>query len=163
VLLCALSAIAFGLVPALRATRLSLTASLKDGTAGGGSRASLGSVDARSLIVSIETALSIVLLVSGGLPAADLRPLSSTRTGFDQSHLLAFWIRPSETRYPVDKASALIEKVLREIEQLPGVEAATVDGCAPVGPGCASSTLYVAGRPAPRPEDAPPVLRHYVG
>src|SRR4029079_13999975 len=28
---------------------------------------------------------------------------------------------------------------------------------------CANSTLYVVGRPQPRPEDAPPVLRHYVG
>jgi len=45
---------------------------------------------------------------------------------------------------------------------LPGVEAATVDGCAPLGTGCANSTLYVVGRPAPAPGEAPGVLRHYV-
>ena len=53
--------------------------------------------------------------------------------------------------------------MLTEIERTPGVVAATVDGCTPVSTGCAYSTLYVMGRPVPAPNDAPGVLRHYVG
>jgi predicted permease len=43
------------------------------------------------------------------------------------------------------------------------VEAATVDGCAPLVASCANSSLYVLGRPVPRPGDAPFIRRHYVG
>jgi predicted permease len=77
--------------------------------------------------------------------------------------LLTFLIRPSDVTYPAPKAPALIERVLAEIERLPGVEAASVDGCAPVGTGCANTTLYIMGRPTPQASDAPPVLRHYIG
>jgi putative ABC transport system permease protein len=52
---------------------------------------------------------------------------------------------------------------LAEIGRIPDVEAASVDGCTPLGTGCANSTLYVAGRPLPAPNEAPGVLRHYVG
>src|SRR5262249_17285562 len=83
--------------------------------------------------------------------------------GFDRSHLLTFLVRPSEIAYPPAKAPALLTRVLDAIEQIPGVEAASVDGCAPVGTGCASSTLFVIGRPEPPRNEAPGVLRHYVG
>src|SRR5207253_86450 len=45
---------------------------------------------------------------------------------------------------------------------VPGVEAASVDGCTPLATGCANSTLRVVGRPDPRPSEAPGVLRHYI-
>ena len=44
---------------------------------------------------------------------------------------------------------------------MPGVRGVTVDGGAPLS-GSASSTLYVTGRAAPEPGQAPAVLRHYV-
>jgi putative ABC transport system permease protein len=117
----------------------------------------------RQLIIGVEAALAVLLLSCAGLLIAGWRRLDATDVGFDRAHLLTFLIRPSEVVYPAPKAPALIERVLAEIERVPGVEAASVDGCAPAGTGCATSTLYVMGRPAPKPENAPPVLRHYVG
>jgi putative ABC transport system permease protein len=159
VVLCALTTMAFGLFPALRATRVDLTHDLKDGSAG---RASSGRFTARQLIVGTETALAVVLLFCGGLLMASWRRMTATDVGFDRSNVLTFLVRPSEATYPAPKAPALIARVLAEIEWVPGVDAATVDGCFPVATGCANSTLFVMGRPAPKPEDAPPVLRHYV-
>jgi putative ABC transport system permease protein len=52
--------------------------------------------------------------------------------------------------------------MLGAIAQVPGVAAATVDGCTPVGTTCANSGLYFHGRPNP-PDLVPSVLRHYVG
>ncbi|MEP7347433.1 MAG: FtsX-like permease family protein, partial [Gemmatimonadaceae bacterium] len=52
-------------------------------------------------------------------------------------------------------------RMLETITAVPGVVSATVDGGAPVG-GTARSTLFIAGRPPLSPNDAPPVLRHYV-
>jgi putative ABC transport system permease protein len=69
-------------------------------------------------------------------------------------------IRPSEVRYPPDAAPALIDRVLEEIRRVPGVEAATVDGCAPLSTQCANASLRIVGRPTTG--EAPGVLRHYV-
>jgi putative ABC transport system permease protein len=146
-----------GLIPALRAARVDLVSDLKDGA-----RGSSGKSIARQFLVGLESTIATGLLFAGGLLALSWSRLENTDVGFDRSHLLTFWIRPAEIRYPVAKAPALIDRVLEEIRALPGVEAATVDGCAPVGAGCASSTLYVMGRPIPKPGEAPGVLRHYV-
>jgi predicted permease len=162
VLLCMLTTLAFGLIPALRATRVDLTRDLKDGSPSDSELARLR-ITPRQLIVGVEAALAVLLLSCAGLLIASWRRLDATDVGFDRTHMLTFLIRPSEVIYPVPKAPALIERVLAEIERVPGVDAATVDGCAPVGTGCASTTLYIADRPAPNPDDAPPVLRHYVG
>jgi putative ABC transport system permease protein len=158
--ICAVTTLVFGLVPSLQATRLDLTSALKSGTVTSGTRRRL---DPRRMIVGVETGLAMVLLVAGGLLAASWRRLATADVGFDRSHLLTFLIRPSEVRYPPPKAPELLTSLLGEIERVPGVVATSVDGCAPVGTGCASTTLYVMGRPVPAPGEAPGVLRHYVG
>jgi putative ABC transport system permease protein len=170
VALCAITTLLFGLVPALRAADVDLTTALKDGAPGGGRRDGsshwLGGrlrVDGRRAIVAMEVALATLLLTVSGLLAASYRRLQSAPLGFDRTHLLTFLLRPPDVVYPPPKAAILYDRVLAEIELIPGVEAATVDGCAPVGTGCANSTLFVMGRQAPRPDQAPPVLRHYVG
>jgi putative ABC transport system permease protein len=157
--ICAITTLLFGLMPALQATRLDLTTALRTG--GGSTGASRSPL--RRLIVGAETGLAVVLLVGGALLAASWHRLATTDPGFDRSHLLTFLVRPSEIVYPPAKAPELLSRILASIEQLPGVDAASVDGCAPVGLGCASSTLFVMGRPEPRRDQAPGVLRHYVG
>ena len=160
--ICGLVTLAFGLIPALQATRLDLTTSLKS-SAGGGARSGGQRVDPRRLIVGAETFLAMVLLAAGGLLAASWNRLTTMDIGFDRTHLLTFLIRPSEVKYPTDKAPALLTRILDEIQRVPNVEAASVDGCSPVGTGCANSSLYVMGRPRPAAGQAPGVLRHYVG
>src|SRR5262249_26633641 len=158
--ICAITTVLFGLMPALQATRLDLATALRTGGGGstGASRSRL-----RRLIVGVETGLAVVLLVGGALLAASWHRLATTDPGFDRSHMLTFLVRPSEIVYPPAKAPELLSKILTAIGRLPGVDAASVDGCAPVGLGCASSTLFVMGRPEPRRDQAPGVLRHHVG
>ena len=157
---CMLTTLAVGLFPAFRTARVDLTRDLREGTGGGGNSQRSGR--ARQLIIAVETALAVVLLFGAGLLAQSWRRLSDTNVGFDRSHLLTFLVRPSEAVYAAPKAPALIDRVLGEIERVPGVEFASVDGCFPVGTGCANSTLFSVGRPEPARDGAPPVLRHYV-
>jgi putative ABC transport system permease protein len=149
----------FGLLPAIQSTRVDLKQALND--AGRGA-VGFGSMRMRHLLVAAETALALVLLVAGGSFAASVRAFSHTNVGFDRRNLIAFTIRPSDVKYPAPKAPALISRVLEEVRRVPGVEAASVDGCAPMSTGCASSTLYIEGRPWSSPTAAPFVLRHYV-
>lgn len=160
-LLSAATTFVFGLLPALRATRIDLAADLRaaGADAHGSPRSALS---ARRLIVGIEAALATLMLVAAGLLGSTWRRFATTDVGFDPAHVLTFMIRPSDAAFPPSRAPALIDAVLASVESVPGVEAATVDGGAPASTGCASSTLFIADRLAARLEDAPPVLRHYV-
>ena len=158
--LCASTVMLFGLLPAIQSARVDLKSALNDSGRGVvGPR----SMRLRHVLVGAETALAIVLLVAGGLFAASLRALGDTNVGFDRHNLIAFTIRPSDVKYPAPKAPPLITSILDEVRRLPGVEAASVDGCAPLSTGCASSNLFIEGRPWASGDAAPFVLRHYVG
>jgi predicted permease len=150
----------FALLPALRSTRTAIAADLKSGSApvaGGSARLSL-----RETMVGLQVCLAVVLLVGCGLLLSSYARLRQAPLGFDPDGLITFMIRPSEVKYDTVKAPALLDRVLEEIERMPGVEAATVDGCAPLSTQCANASLRIVGRPLTNPADAPAVLRHYV-
>jgi putative ABC transport system permease protein len=150
----------FALLPALRSTRTTIAADLKTGGASAsGGTARLG---LRETIVGVQVCLAVVLLVGCGLLLSSYARLRHAPLGFDPDGLVTFMIRPSEVRYGTTAAPALIDRVLEEIERVPGVEAATVDGCAPLSTQCANASLRIVGRPLTTPADAPAVLRHYV-
>ncbi len=156
------AAVLAGLLPALTASRTDLSAGLKHG----GARAwpgRRGRRDLRAMLVIGEVALALVLSAGAMLAVGAARRLEHVPLGIEPAHVLTFRIAPSNVRYPTATAPALIEHVLGAVAAVPGVEAATVDACAPLGTRCANSTLYVVGRPAPPPGLAPQVLRHYVG
>jgi putative ABC transport system permease protein len=156
---CACSVLLFALAPALRSTRTAIAADLKTGSAppSGGTRPTV-----REAIVGIQLALALVLLIACGLLLNSYTRLLHTPLGFDPDGLLTFMIRPSEVKYGTSAAPALIDRVLEEITRVPGVESATVDGCAPLSTQCANATLQIVGKPPADQTDAPPVLRHYV-
>ncbi len=156
---CVCTVLLFGLVPALQATRTEIVNDLKGEIprAARGRRLAL-----REIIVALQLALSVTLLVACGLLLTSYNRLRETSLGFDPTHLLTFMIRPSEVRYATARAPALLDRVLEEVERIPAVEAASVDGCAPLTVQCASAPLYIVGRPWEKTTDAPTVLRHYV-
>jgi putative ABC transport system permease protein len=155
------TALLSGVVPALTAVRTSLSTSLRRG--GTATRTSGSGLSLRGLAVATEVALAVVLLMGGSLMLATLARLRGEHLGIDPTRVVTFSIRPSEARYPPPSAPAFIERLLGTIQAVPGVVAATVDGCAPLGTSCARSTLHIVGRDEPRPGEAPRIMRHYVG
>jgi predicted permease len=115
------------------------------------------------MAVALEVALALVLLVGGSLMLATLARLRGESLGIDPRNVIAFAIRPPEVRYATADAPLFLERLLASIRGVPGVTAATVDGCAPLGTSCANSSLFIVGRPMPQPGDAPGIRRHYVG
>jgi putative ABC transport system permease protein len=155
------SVILSGLAPALQAGRTDLAAELKDRSASAG--APRGDGRAQSMLVVVEIALALVLSLGAGLLFSSLRQLQAVPLGFDPAGVLTFRIQPSEVRFGPAEAPALLDRVLAQLAAVPGVRSASVDGCAPVGPACAYSSLYIAGRPQAVPGREPGVTRHYVG
>jgi putative ABC transport system permease protein len=157
---CACTVLLFALLPALRSTRVAIAADLKSG--GAAVSGAAGRLSLRQTIVGLQVCLAVVLLVGCGLLLSSYARLRQAPLGFDPDGLITFMIRPSEVKYDTTRAPALIARVLEEIERVPGVEAATVDGCAPLSTQCANGSLRIVGRPLTAQTNAPAVLRHYV-
>jgi putative ABC transport system permease protein len=149
-------------VPVMTLTRRGVATFLREGAGNSRRSGTLRRPSLRGLIVAAETALAMVLLVAAGLLLDSFMRMRSTPLGVNPDGVLTFWIRPSEASLPTDSAPAFLSRLLASIGSVPGVEAATVDGGAPVS-GSASSTLIIANHPPVSPAAAPPVLRHYVG
>jgi len=162
VFLAVATALFVALPPAMTAFQLDVTAEIKAGSRGisaGG--ITLRRPSLRGVIVGLEAALAMLLVVTAGLLIDSFQRMRRTEIGVDTSNVLTFWVIPSEARIPPGKAGDFVTRLLDAMARVPGVVSATVDGGAPMS-GTANSVLYVMGRPAPRPADAPPVLRHYV-
>jgi predicted permease len=117
-----LTGILFGLAPALRATRVDLTPSLKESA-----RSSSGvsrSVLSKALVVA-QVAMSLVLLVGAGLFVRTLRNLQNVETGFDTQRLLLFSVSPNLIGYQGDRLADLYKRIFERLEAIPGVNAAT--------------------------------------
>jgi predicted permease len=134
----------FGLVPALGATRASLTDALKnDRTAGG-----LG-LGRRTLVVT-EIALAIVLLVGSGLMLRSLAKLLTVDVGFDTSNLLTFGVEPPLGSIPDGSIPGFYAQLLDRVRAVPGVADAALDSCAPMmGPACIRNALVRSDVPVP--------------
>src|SRR6185312_14761902 len=86
-----LTGIIFGLVPALRATRLDLTPTLKD--SGRSSSTASRSFLSKSLVVA-QVSVSLLLLIGAGLLVRSLINLQRVDTGFNAEKLLLFTVNP---------------------------------------------------------------------
>ena len=145
-----LTALLFGMVPALHAVRGSVAETLKGSLALG-----RGSPErARSALVVAEVAVSLVLLVGAGLLLRSLALLGSVDPGFEPDDVVVARVSLGQADYP-ESTSRLtyFEEMLRRLRETPGVVHAGVTSVLPMDPAGIDFDLpYLAeGQPA-RPE-----------
>ena len=95
-----LTALLFGLVPAITAARASVNDILKDETRGG---TSASHARLRGSLVVVEVAVTLILLVAGSLMLQSLNALLRHDRGFDPHNVLTFDVNLPDSSYPVDK------------------------------------------------------------
>jgi putative ABC transport system permease protein len=144
-----------GLAPVLDTSGTDLGRALKEDARGGGPRRRLF----KTLVVG-EVALAVLLLSGSALLLTSFTHLQRLRSGFQTDGVLTFWVRPPVSRYAVEEGPAIVERVLTQVQQVPGVESAAVNRCTPFT-GCSRTVLHFTDRPN---EDGsePVVGRHYV-
>ena len=138
-----LTGVLFGLAPAFSATRMSLTAALKE--SGAGSRLGARRSRLARALVSAQVALSLVLLVGAGLFLRTLQKLENVPLGFERDHLLLFTVSPGLNGY---KGAALVEyyrQLQERIGAVPGVSGVGFSQHGPVGSGSSSSNCIIPG------------------
>jgi len=122
-LLALLAGVAFGLLPALRATRTDLVSTLKDEGAAFGGRLTRSRL--RNGLVVAQVALSMVLLVVSGLLLRGVIRGSSIDPGFATKNLIYLEPRPGQAGYDQARAQQFSEELAERLEALPGVRQAT--------------------------------------
>ncbi len=142
-----LTALLFGLIPALQASRLHLVTALKEGRKG----AAGSGVNRRWLngLAVTEIALALVLLVGAGLLIRSFRAVSEVDPGFNTHHLLTLAVPLPQAGYPDQAAQyRFYENVLARLNTAPGVESAAVVFRLPLV-GLATAIFTVQGQPVP--------------
>jgi len=135
----------FGLVPAVRATRVDLQTELRDG--GRGSRGVIRDRVRGTLIVG-EMAVALVLLVSAGLLLRSAYLLQRVETGFDPSNVTMMRVALPALKY--DSADAVqtgFARILEQVRGLPGIELAAAGTRVPMWGGSIDIGVRVDGRP----------------
>lgn len=119
------AAVATGLLPALRGSRVSLAATLRTGGGPGGRGA--GRSRLRAGLVAGEVALATVLLVGAALTVETARSLARVETGFRADAVLTARFPLPRTDYP-EKASwhAFYDRLLDRSRTIPGVSSAAL-------------------------------------
>jgi putative ABC transport system permease protein len=146
------TAVVFGLVPALRLSRVDLLNALKQGSlrTGVGGHQSL-----RRCFVVAEIALALLLSVGAGLMLRSFSRLISVDPGFSPGHLLTMHIWTSPARYFDNlKRSQYFDRILAEIRNTPGVEAAGSTHFLPLRDMVSGSCFAPAEQPAPTPAES---------
>ncbi len=120
-----LASIFFGLVPALRISRVAPSSFLKETTG-----AVTGARSARRFkhaLVVVEVALALVLVIGAGLLMKTLTELYRVELGFRPQNVLTMSIDlPSSSYSEASKIISFYRETLEKVDTLPGVEAAGI-------------------------------------
>ena len=142
------SGILFGLVPALKATRLSLHDALKEGARTGESRSGMRLRDG---LVVCQFSLAFALLVGAGLMIQTLWNLRSVDLGFRSDHMLVSILPLPRPKYDTDaKIRNFYRDVLQQLETKPGILSAGFTSDAPFTSEGDTVGYAVEGEPPPQ-------------
>jgi predicted permease len=136
--------IIFGVMPAVQATKLNLSGTLRDGTAGAGGG---GGHHLRSGLVVLEIALALMLVVGSGLLIRTSMALRSVEPGFDPTNVLTMSMSFTGPQFQSSAAvDNMIQRGVNRLRTLPGVEVASASCCLPLEGGF-GLPFTIQGRP----------------
>lgn len=137
-LLSLMTGAAFGLVPALRATRTDLVSAIKGAE---DSIAGLRRFGMRNLLVVSQVAISAVLVICAALFLRSLSAVYSVDTGMDPRNVLLVEFAPQLSRYKGAPARQLLIDALHEAKSMPGVQSASITDLLPLSIGGSYRTV----------------------
>jgi predicted permease len=124
-----LTSLLFGLLPALRATRMKLAESMKEG--GAATQAASRSRISKLLITN-QVALSLILLIAASLFVRTLRNLQNVDLGFERENVAVLDIDPTKLGYSGERLRAFYDQLLAHVRLVHGVRSAALAGMTPI-------------------------------
>jgi predicted permease len=135
----------FGLLPALRITRVGPRAALSDGPSGENARRFRGGG-----LVVFQVALSLVLLVGSGLMMRGLSRAQAIELGFEPERAVEVSFDLTLQGYEEPRGRELQREILERLRALPGVAAAGIADFVPVDLHFSRTRLFIEGEPVPQ-------------
>jgi predicted permease len=124
-----LTSLLFGLIPALRAARITLAESMKEG---GSATQTISRSRISKALVAVQVALSLALLVTASLFIRTLRNLYHVDLGFQPENIALFEIDPTSLGYRGQRLRMFYDQLLERARAVHGVRAAALSGEAPM-------------------------------
>jgi predicted permease len=144
----------FGLIPALQTSSTDLNLVLKNGATTSGANRKRS----RTVLVSMQIALSLALLVGAGLLARSASRIEAG-TNMDVHNVLGLRLPLSLVHYPASKANTFKREIVRRLRELPGVESVSLaKGQGLVWHAMLKTRATLPGEAYPKPEDEPLIL-----
>jgi predicted permease len=159
VIISLLAGVLFGLVPALRLTKMDLVATLNAEGGRGASGSNKGRL--RNVLVIAQVAVSVVVLVTAGLFVRSMQGAQHIKAGFQTEERLLLSIDPSLQGYDEPRERLLFRTLLEQIRGLPQVRSATVVSPLPLDFTSSSADIVIEGSDAS--QEGVSVLRSIVG
>jgi putative ABC transport system permease protein len=167
-ILAVLTAVIFGIAPAIQASKPNLVHSLKE--SGRSGTDSVARQHMRSALVALQIGLALVLLIGAGLMINSFMRVQNTSLGADPTGLLVFQFRFSqdETIKPYSRFRGMglwdvlpqpgleFDQVLDRMRAVPGVVSAAATSRQPLDGGGTNMQFLIEGRPAPPPSATGP-------
>ncbi len=154
------SALTFGLVPALRYTRSTMMTALRHG--GRSATDHPARNRGRNVLVAAQTAMAMVLLVGSGLLGRSFTRMMNAELGFETTNLLTARVAlpPTSYREGADVAR-FTQRLVERLSALPAVEAAGATSDLPIESGASGTSFEIDGRPIV-PGALPPIVSYQI-
>ena len=146
-----LTGLLFGVLPAFRATRVSLTSAITGVEVQGD--ATRSRFHSGRWIVALQVALSLILLVGTGLFVRSFRNLVTLDPGFDRQNVLLVTTNVHNATIPPSAYLAFYDQALTRLKAIPGVTSASQDWMAPMSGMEWNEDIEVEGQKTPAGEE----------
>jgi len=146
-----LTGVLFGMVPALRTSKMNLSEALKEGArnVAGGRHEKL-----RKLLVISELALSLVLLISAGLLIRSFISVERVNPGFDPQNVLGMRLSVAGTSFEGERREIFYRDLLENVRRLPEVKSAGIADNLPLSGGIGWGGITIDGYQASADQEA---------
>lgn len=135
--------ILFGLAPAWQGTRVDPHWAMKANARGvveSHARFGLG-----KMLVTVQVALSLVLLAGAGLMLRTFVMLAAVDTGFDKNQVLLVRVDPRYANVPPDRRLRLYQELQQRLGAIPGIRSASFADVTPISGSSANQIVHVEG------------------
>jgi putative ABC transport system permease protein len=150
----ALTSVVFGLVPAMQASVVNLSDTLKEGGRGGSD--GIRGNRLRSFLVASEFTLALILLIGAGLMIRSFLALRGVDPGFNPHNVLSMVVSVAGSKEAEPGRRAIFyRELLEKVRALPGVGSAGGINHLPLAGDMWGWPFVIEGRPKPRPGESP--------
>ena len=154
------SALIFGLVPALRYTRSAMLTALRHG--GRNATDHPARNRGRNVLVGAQTAMAMILLAGSGLLGRSFTRMMNAELGFETTNLLTARVALPPTLYREGADIArFAQRMVERLSVLPAVEAAGATSDLPIESGGSGTSFEIDGRPIV-PGTLPPIVSYQI-